>query len=73
MNNKRNIRLIGKNFIIDLLVIGKKKIAHFLAVSIFFSSCQQAALPLNLEQREKIGAFFEELMLEHGGAYTLLG
>jgi len=35
-------------------------------------SCSRSP-EINTEQEEKITAFFEELLLEHGGAYTLFG
>lgn len=37
------------------------------------SSCNQSEEMLVHKQREKIRPFFEELLLEHGGAYTLFG
>ncbi|MBX7066152.1 MAG: hypothetical protein K1X28_02865 [Parachlamydiales bacterium] len=41
-------------------------------LSIFISSCDRH-LSFSADETEKVTGFFEELLLEHGGAYTLFG
>jgi len=64
-------------FIRYLLFFGEKKLFKFVILNLFLSivlsSCCRTKETLNQNEREKIAAFFEELLLEHGGAYTLFG
>jgi hypothetical protein len=49
----------------------KKSIYYFIVINLFLSSCHRALI--DPEKKAKITAFFEEFLLEHGGAYTLFG
>ena len=51
----------------------KKTVVYCLLIFFFLSSCNRDYKILNNESREKITGFFEELLLEHGGAFTLFG
>lgn len=54
-----------------LLLFSKKNLHHFIAINLFLSSCHHETI--GPEKRAEITGFFEEFLLEHGGAYTLFG
>lgn len=51
---------------IDLLIA-------FFFMSIFLTGCANRGNGFSQAEKHKVEAFFEELLLEHGGAYTLFG
>lgn len=42
-------------------------------MSIFITGCSKNTISFSTEEKEKVTQFLEELLLEHGGAYTLFG
>lgn len=76
MIDSANIKHAKVLFMIRLFGNLKKWSKYLFAITIFLSilhGCTPHKKSLNKEQREKINAFFLELLVDHQGAYTLFG